>query len=107
MEDWQFEELKKLLETEVKELEPGKRIYTSTSTYGTGFYHMIDKRYDSVQIEQVDVDEKWNKRVNIYQDEQAALIKTLLLWYLEEHKPKEKVEDSSDDALGDLDDHPF
>jgi hypothetical protein len=106
MEQWQIEAIENLLETKVNEVEQGQRVYTSSGTYGNSRYHLIDKRYDGVQVEQVDIDEKWSKRVNFYTDEIPAVLKAWLTWYLEEIRQKEQQ--PADDFLGDMDDsQPF
>jgi hypothetical protein len=113
-ENWQYDALVKLLDTPLKEMEPGKRFYFSSATYGSSLYHMLDRRYDTVQIEQVDIDEKWNKRVNLYQDEIPGVLAALLTWHLDAVKeeleqqaknPNAYLEDG--DSLGNLDEHPF
>jgi hypothetical protein len=113
-ENWQYDALVKLLETPRKEVETGKRFYFSSATYGSGLYHLLDKKYDGVQIEQVDIDEKWNKRVNLYTDEIPGVLAALLTWHLEQVKEElaqeAKYKDGAflkDDGLGNLDDHPF
>src|SRR5579875_2724824 len=99
MEQQQFEALQKLLqETSVHEVEKDQRVYTSSSVYGSSRYHLLDKVHDGVQIEQMDVDEKWSKRINFCLDESPFVLKTLLIWYLEAMQPPDN---------GDLDDHPF
>src|SRR5438094_5243111 len=80
LEPWQIEAFQKLLETNTKQVEED-RVYTSSSSYGSSLYHLIDKRYDGIQIEQIDTDEKWSKRVNFQSDELPAVLKTLLAWY--------------------------
>jgi hypothetical protein len=102
MEQWQFEALQQLLSIEVHEVETGSRVYISSETYGTSRYHLVDRRFDGVQIEQIEVDEKWSKRVNLRDDEVPALLKTLLSWYLEDVRRKAEAE-----ASGDNDAHPF
>ncbi len=99
MEQWQVEALHKLLEeTSVNEVEKGQRVYTSSSTYGSSRYHLLEKVHHGIQIEQLDIDEKWSKRLNFCVDELPVVLKTLFTWYLEE------MQKSGDD---DLDDHPF
>ena len=111
MEPWQIDAVKTLLETETKEVEAGERVYIASSTYGKSLYHLFDKKREGgVQVEQVDVDEKWNKRVNFYGDEMPAILKTLLDWYLKdvhERELRRQQVDLVDEELGDLDDHPF
>jgi hypothetical protein len=102
MEQWQLEALQQLLLTEVHEVEKGSRVYTSSATYGTSRYHLLDRRYDGVQIEQVETDEKWSKRVNLSNDEIPAVLGTLLSWYLEDERKKATAESPSDE-----DEHPF
>lgn len=97
MEQWQLEALQKLLETEVHEVEHGSRVYISSATYGTSRYHLVDRRFDGVQIEQIEVDEKWSRRVNLREDELPVLLKTLLSWYLEDVRSKAEAEASGDD----------
>jgi hypothetical protein len=110
MEQWQIEAIQALLETEIKEVEAGSRVYTSSVTYGSSRYHLLDKFYDGIQVEQVDTGEKWSKRVSFASDEIPHVLKTLLTWYLtdakQEQDRKQAVGDD-DDALGDLDAHPF
>jgi hypothetical protein len=100
MEQWQLEALQQLLVTEVHEVEEGCRVYLSSPTYGTSRYHLLDRRFDGVQIEQIEVDEKWSRRINLRDDELPALLKTLLSWYLEDERRKAEA------GSGD-DDHPF
>lgn len=111
LEQWQIEALQVLLEMKVKEVEAGERVYLSSGTYGNSRYHLVDKRYDGVQVEQVDIEEKWNKRINLYSDEIPALLKILLTWHLEDVRQANEIRaaagSSGDDVLGDLDDHPF
>jgi hypothetical protein len=115
MEQWQIDALTALLATEtkeVKEVEEGQRLYTSSASYGNSRYHLLERVYDGVQVEQVEVGEKWNKRVNLYSDEIPPVLKTLLTWYLEEVRQRNEMAAttpaaSSDDSLGDLDEHPF
>jgi hypothetical protein len=102
MEQWQLEALQALLETQVKQVEE-TRVYTSSATYGNSRYHLIDKRYDGVQIEQINVDEKWGSRVLLQDDELPTVLKTLLTWYLDDVKEREH----SRRELGDLEDYPF
>ncbi len=90
MEQWQIEAIQALLETETKEVELGQRVYTSSSSYGSSRYHLIEKRYDGVQLEQIETDEKWSKRVNFYSDETAPLLKTLLVWHLEQIRQQQQ-----------------
>lgn len=104
MEQWQIDALQKVLETQTKEVEAGQRVYTSSQTYGSSRYHLVEKRYDGVQIEQVDSEEKWNKRVNLYTDEIPVFLKTLLTWYLDDTQQRQQQQD---DGLGDLDDQLF
>lgn len=108
LELWQVEEIIKLLATPLREGERGN-IITSTVAYGESLYHIIGNRFDSLQIDQIEVDEKYQQRIRLYPQEIAPLLKFLLLQYLEEHKPKEQRSDDflSNDALGELDDHPF
>ena len=108
MEQWQIDAIQAILEIPVSEVEEGSRVYLSSATYGNSRYHMIDKKYDSIQVEQVDIEEKWGKRVNIYTDEIPQLLKTLLVWHLSGVKSlQESTAKIGEDALGDLDDHPF
>ncbi len=105
MEQWQLEALQKLLEDAiVNEVEKGQRVYTSSSTYGSSRYHLLEKVYGGIQIEQMDVDEKWSKRVNLYTDELPAVLKTLFLWYLEEVRTSQEAASADGD---DRSDHPF
>lgn len=116
LEQWQIDALTALLATETKEVEAGQRLYTSSASYGNSRYHLLERVYDGVQVEQVEVGEKWNKRVNLCSDEIPQVLKTMLTWYLEEMKQElerkasgtsDKDDFLSDDSLGDLDDHPF
>ncbi len=114
MEQWQIDAIQALLETETKEVEAGQRLYTSSETYGNSRYHLLEKRYDGIQVEQVDIEEKWNKRVNLYSDEIPPILKTMLTWYLEGVRQRNETaattpatSSDDDDSLGDLDDHPF
>ncbi len=102
MEPWQLEALQALLATETTEVEENSRVYVSSKTYGDSRFHLISKRYDGVQIEQTNIDDKWGSRVQLQHDEIPAALKTLLTWYLETKNPVQHTED-----LGDLDDHPF
>jgi hypothetical protein len=109
LEAWQIEAVQALLATPTNEVEGNQRVYISSETYGRSRFHLIDKRYDGVQVEQVDIEEKWGKRVNFSSDEVPHVLKTLLTWYLEERQQTQERKASTDDALGDLDDdeHPF
>jgi hypothetical protein len=98
MEQWQVEAVRRLLETEVHEVEEGGRVYASSATYGISRYHLLDRRYDGVQIEQVDIDEKWSKRVNLWTDEIPMVLKTLLSWYLEDVQKEAAMGGSVDDG---------
>jgi hypothetical protein len=95
MEQWQVEAVQRVLDTPATEMEPGQRAYISSSTYGTSRYHVVDKLYNGVQIEQIEVDEKWSKRVNLSADELPLVLKTLLTWYLDEVYQREQVGDNS------------
>jgi hypothetical protein len=107
MEQWQVEALQKLLdETMVSEVEPGQRVYTSSTAYGPERYHLLDKLHNSMQIEQLEVDEKWSKRVTFYSDEVPFVLKALLVWHLEDVRKRQEALSSDGDA-GDLDDQPF
>jgi hypothetical protein len=100
MEQQQFEVLQKLLEeTPLNEVEEGQRVYTSSSVYGSSRYHLLDKVHDGVQIEQMDIDEKWSKRINFCLDELPFVLKALLTWYLEAVQQQP--------INNDLDEHPF
>jgi hypothetical protein len=105
MQPWPIEAIQVLLETKVSEVEEDQRVHTSSSTYGKSRSHLIEKRCDGIQREQVDADEKGSKRVTLYTDEISALLKTLLTWYLEDTQGEQARKQSSND-LGDLD-HPF
>jgi len=107
MQDWQREAIEKLLETANNEVEPGTRVYTSSKRYGESRYHLINKRHDGVQIEQVNVDDKWGSRVTLHSDELPALLKTLLTWHLEMVSREQDGKGQGDDDLGDLEEHPF
>jgi hypothetical protein len=114
MEQWLIDAIQGILGTSMIEVEEGQRVYSSSKNYGTSLYHLIDKRVDGIQIEQIDTDEKWSKRVILYDQEVLVLLKTLLIWHFEEVKERldreaGKANDDflNDDSLGDLDDHPF
>ncbi len=108
MEQWQLEALQALLETETKEVEEGSRVYVSSKTYGDSRFHLLSKKYDGIQIEQTNVDEKWGSRVQLQNDELPAALKTMLIWYLEGMRQQNGLAVTpDDDALGDLDVHPF
>jgi hypothetical protein len=94
LDPWQIEAIEKLLETGINQVEAGERVYISSQLYGSSRYHLIDKKADGIQIEQVNVDEKWGSRVQFKGDELPKLLRTLLEWYLEDY-----LEPSSD--------HPF
>ncbi len=104
MTDNQMEEIEALLSLPVEEVED-TRVYTSSSSTGTNIFHLIDKVSSGVQIEQIDINEKWGKRVNIQTDEIPALLHTLLLWYFEDVQAAK--EEKARYARNDLDDHPF
>lgn len=107
MEPWQLEALQALLSTETKQVEVG-RVYTSSQTYGDSRFHLLSKRYDGVQIEQTNIDDKWSSRVSFQTDELPAVLKTLLLWYLEEAQRRQEASAvPNQTALDDLEDHPF
>jgi hypothetical protein len=104
LEPWQIEAIQALLTTPVNEVEANQRVYISSETYGHSRFHLIDKRYDGVQVEQVDIEEKWGKRVNLSSDELPHVLKTLLTWYLDERKREQACKALTDDTLDDLDD---
>jgi hypothetical protein len=62
-----------------------------------------------IQIEQTNIEDKWGSRVNLQSDELPAVLATLLAWYLEGVRKQQETDAASmaDDALGDLDEHPF
>jgi hypothetical protein len=93
MEQWQVEAVQRVLDTPATEMEPGQRVDISSGTYGTSRYHVVDKLYNGVHIEQVEIDEKWSKRVNLSADELPLVLKTLLTWYLEEVYQREHAVD--------------
>jgi len=111
MEQWQRDALEALLKTETKQVEEGTRVYVSSKTYGDSRFHLLSKKYDSIQIEQTNIDEKWGSRINLQSDALSAVLGTLLTWYLEGVRPRsprsEETIPGDDDALGDLDEHPF
>jgi hypothetical protein len=108
MEQWQIDALQALLETETKEVEEGSRVYVSSKTYGDSRFHLLSKKYDSIQIEQTNVDEKYQNRVQLQNDELPAALKTMLIWYLDGIRQRNGLAATpDDDALGDLDEHPF
>jgi hypothetical protein len=94
-----------LLATETKQLEEG-RVYVASAAYGASLYHIIDKRYDCIQIDQLETDEKWSKSIRLHNDEVQAVLKTLLSWHLEDARKQQEQNFLSED-LGELDDHPF
>ena len=114
MEQWQVDAINAILEIETKEVEEGgTRVYISSKTYGDSRFHLLSKKYDCVQIEQTNIEEKWGSRVQMQDDELPALLKTLLIWHLDEVRQANERAQSlkeyavTDDSLGDLDDHPF
>jgi len=108
MEQWQREALLALLATETKQVEEGTRVYVSSKTYGDSRFHLLSKKYDGIQIEQTNIEEKWGSRVNLQSDELPAILGTLLTWYLEGVRShSEEAAPGDDDILGDLDEHPF
>lgn len=107
LEQWQIDAILQILDLPVQELETNSRFYLSSDAYGDSRYHMINKRSDSIQIEQTEVDNKWGSRVNIPTDELPRLVKILLQWELENIKQKQDQDQAGDPDLGDLDDHPF
>ncbi len=106
MEGWQIKAITELLETGVKEVETGERFYTSSQEYGNSRYHLLNRQWDGVQVEQIETDEKWAKRVTFATGELPQVLKVMLTWYLGDKEKLLNVPDS-DDALGDLDEHPF
>jgi hypothetical protein len=110
MEQWQHDALEALLATETKQVEEGTRVYVSSKTYGDSRFHLLSKKYDSIQIEQTNIDDKWGSRVNLQSDELPAVLGTLLTWYLEGVRPpsEEAAAGAGDDDLSDVEDeHPF
>ncbi len=119
MEDWQLQALESILETDIKEVEAGERVYISSPSVGPSCYHLLSKVYDTIQIEQLETGEKWSKRVYFSADELPALMKTLLLWHFDEitrmREDEEREQTRKEqiaagitpDPLADLDDHPF
>jgi hypothetical protein len=108
MEQWQLDALHALLKTETKQVEEGTRVYVSSKTYGDSRFHLLSKKYDGIQIEQTNIEEKWGSRINLPSDELPAVLGKLLTWYLEGLRPRnEEAIPGDDDALGDLDEHPF
>lgn len=107
MEPWQLQALQTLLATETTHVEL-KRVYTSSKTYGDSRFHLLSKRYDGVQIEQTNLDDKWSSRVSFQTDELPAVLKTMLSWYLDDiQQQQETMVNPIDPSLDDLDDHPF
>lgn len=104
---WQREALCCVLQTEVKELEADQRVYMSSEMYGNSRYHLVERRDDGIQLEQVDVGDRWNRRINFSQDEIPPLLKTLLLWYLKTVQPRRQHQEEEGDGLGDVEEHPF
>lgn len=102
-------------------LEPGtnesdlcSRVYTSSIYYGDSRYHIIDDGYDSVDILQVMAGEKYNARISFSKEEMTAFLAAIVPWYLrDELKQREEVKKEAErlakqnEALDDLDDHPF
>ncbi len=108
MEQWQIDAIKELLETPVQEVEAGERVYLSSEQYGNSRFHLIDKRYDGIRIEQTNIEEKWGSKIHIQNDELPGFLKTLLAWHLTNvYDLLQSAKNNGDDALGDLDDHPF
>ncbi len=109
MEQWQREALEALLATETKQVEEGSRVYVSSKTYGDSRFHVLSRKYDGVQIEQTNIEEKWGARVVLQSDELLAVLKTLLTWYLEDAHQRSEASAAgmSDEDLDDLDAHPF
>ncbi len=109
MEQWQIEAIQQLLGTTVKEVEEGSRVYVSSKTYGDSRFHLLSKKYDGVQIEQTNIEEKWGSRVHLQGDEIPQVLKTLLTWYLEDvHQSQSEQAAPATDYLGDMDDsQPF
>jgi hypothetical protein len=108
MEDWQREALAALLATKTTQVEEGTRIYVSSTTYGDSRYHLLSKKYDGIQLEQTNIEDKWGSRIHLQSDELPAVLGTLLIWYLEGVRPRsEEAAPGDDDSLGDLDEHPF
>ena len=105
LEPWQAEELQALLALPTHQVEEGLRIYTSSRTYGTSRYHLIEKRYDGVQIEQIDSEEKWSKRLNLHEDELPAVLAALLRWHLDAVKPAYVTNPTPDES--EEEEHPF
>ena len=107
MEPWQLEALQALLSTETKQVEVG-RVYTSSHTYGDSRFHLLSKRYDGVQIEQTNIDDKWSSRITFQTDELPAVLKTLLSWHLEEvGRQQEALAVPDGTTVEDLEDHLF
>ncbi|MBO0777224.1 MAG: hypothetical protein J2P37_00150 [Ktedonobacteraceae bacterium] len=118
LQDWQVKAIAQLMQTDLSVLEPdGSRVYVSSRTYGSSRYHIINQREDGIQVEQMNVDEKWPSRINVCADEIPAFVKTLLGWMLEalesersqgyEPTPFDGVMLRSSDLDDDLDDQPF
>lgn len=112
-ENWQYDAVVNLLETPRKEVEPG-RVYTRSHYLGETVFHMVDRLSNGIQIEQIDVNDKWDKRVTLYDDEVTALAGSILSWHLAQVKQeleyqakKNGATPNDDDSLGSLDDHPF
>src|SRR6266567_3796641 len=99
MEQWQRDALEALLKTETKQVEEGTRVYVSSKTYGDSRFHLLSKKYDGIQIEQTNIDEKWGSRVNLQSDELPAVLGTLFIWYLEGVRQRSEA-----DTSGSLDD---
>ncbi len=109
MEQWQLDALQALLATETTQVEENRRVYVSSKTYGDSRFHLLSKKYDGIQIEQTNIDEKWGSRVNLQTDELPAVLNTLLIWYLDGVRPRsdETAVDLLEDELGDGDERPF
>lgn len=107
MEQWQVDELNKLMGTELREVESGSRIYSSSKTYGDSRFHMLSRKSGSIQIEQTNVDDKWGSRVIIQEDQFPEFLKTLITWHLDDVRKQQEYAQQSQDALGDLDNCPF
>ena len=83
----------------LQEVEAGYRVYVSDQVYGTSRFHVVSKKSDGIQIDQINIDEQWSKRINIPSGSLPAFLSIFLMWYLK------TVEMPAE--LGDLDDHPF
>ncbi len=94
-----------------KEVEQDKRHYLRSESFGLTRYHIVEKTYSGVRIDQYD-ESKYPPRVDLPDDVQAALLEILLAWRMQTliDKVKQKYSQapaSDDDMFGDLDEGSF